>query len=154
MPANILPKPLRKQGNNAADKQDISKAMQLYTQLEQATSGTGNANFRFVELPACIAMIADYVKHGGKGPIPDITERRNMIKEFFYGILERERERQGISASSEKMLNVFMDVALSYDEFTIEDIEIASAGIGTESNDGLGRSPRPRFSESGLQRES
>jgi hypothetical protein len=58
-----------------------------------------------------------------------------MIKEFFYGILEREQERQEISASNEQMLNVFGDVALSYDEFSMEDIDIAGAGAGLKHQD-------------------
>ncbi|MDD9972723.1 MAG: NACHT domain-containing protein [Candidatus Poribacteria bacterium] len=120
-----------------ANSQDVKDAMQLYSQLEQATNGTGNANFRFVELPTCTAMIADYVKHGGKGPITDSIERRNLIREFFYGILERERERQTISTSSKDMLNIFMDVALYYNEFAIEDIEFVGSVIGSLDKDDL-----------------
>ena len=135
---NYFVKAFEEQSQSATNKQDVTNAMQLYSQLEQATSNTSNASFRFVELPTCTAMIADYVKQGGKGPITDSIEIRNIIKEFFYGILERERERQSISTSSEMMLKIFMDVALSYNEFTIEDIEIAGVGIGAASLGALG----------------
>lgn len=119
------------------NSQDVKNAMQLYSQLEQAPKGTGSAKFRFVELPTCTAMIADYVKHGGEGPITDSIQRRNLIREFFYGILERERERQTISTSSEEMLNIFMDVALYYNEFTIEDIEFVGSFNGSFDQDDL-----------------
>ena len=115
------------------------KAMQLYRQLQKASqlqkfsSEIDESDFRFVDLPACAAMIADYVKRGGRVPI-DLVEEKKIIDEFFHSVLARERERQRIDVSIEKMLSIFSDLAVSYDEFSLEDIQIAGLNVDVDES--------------------
>ena len=118
------------------DEEEIrNKAKQIYSQLDKETNDTGNENIRFVNLPACAAMIADYVMNGGKVPMISSNEMRNMINEFLSGVLDRERERQEIITGIDELRNVFGDVAISYMEFPIDALEIA--GLRNEDLDAI-----------------
>ena len=113
----------------------IQRAMQLHTQLRTDAKEKDGGVARFVDLPGCAAMVADYVKGGGSVPIADSTEWRNIIDGFFTGILERERVRQGISLKAEDTKAMFGDVAVSYSAFSMEDIEIAGADYELTGSD-------------------
>lgn len=80
-------------------------------------------------------MIADYVMNGGNVPMISSNEMRNMINEFLSGVLDRERERQGIVTGIDDLRNVFGDVAISYMEFPIDALEIA--GLRNEDIDAV-----------------
>ena len=117
------------------DEETRNRAKQIYSQLDKETNDAGNENIRFVSLPACAAMIADYVMSGGKVPMISSNEMRNMINEFLSGVLDRERERQGIITGIDELRNVFGDVAISYMEFPIDALEIA--GLRNEDLDAI-----------------
>ena len=102
-------------------------AIQIHSQLRKASGNGGSGAAFFVNLPACAAMIADYVEYGGGISIAASAQRRNIIDDFFTGILERERVRQGITLNAENAKAMFGDVAVSYSVFSMEDIAIASA---------------------------
>ena len=113
----------------------IQPAMQIHTQLRQAAKNGGSGAAAFVDLPACAAIIADYVRRGGRAPIADSAERHNIIDDFLTGILERERVRQGITLSTENAKAMFGDVAISYSVFSMEDVEIAGADYELSASD-------------------
>ena len=113
----------------------IQRAMQIHAQLRSSVEVGGSGAAFFVNLPACAAMIADYVRSGGGVPIAKNAEQRTIIEDFFTGILERERARQGITLSAEDAKAMFGDVAVSYSVFSIEDIEIAGADYELTDND-------------------
>ena len=112
----------------------LIKAKQIYNQLHKDVEKTGESNFHFVDLPACAAMIVDYVKKGGN--IPKFrTENKNIIDAFFSDILDRERERQKIATGLKEIRDVFEDVAISYDEFPMDALE--AAGLQHEDLDSV-----------------
>ena len=113
----------------------IQRAIQIHTQLRQAAENGGSGAAAFVDLPACAAMIADYVRRGGTAPITDSAERYNIIDDFLTGILDRERVRQGIAQSTENAKAMFGDLAVSYSVFSMEDVEIAGADYELSSSD-------------------
>jgi len=109
------------------------KAVQFYKILVSGT--TGDVGFHFVNLPDCADMIAEYVENGGSNLTLNSTEQRSMIKEFLFGILARERERQEIATGTKDIWKVFGDVAISFSEFEIEDLE--SAGLEERDRDSI-----------------
>ena len=117
------------------DEETRNKAKQIYSQLDREINDADNESIRFVNLPACAAMIADYVMNGGNVPMISSNEMRNMINEFLSGVLDRERERQGIVTGIDDLRNVFGDVAISYMEFPIDALEIA--GLRNEDIDAV-----------------
>ena len=113
----------------------IQRAMRIHAKLRSSVEAGGSGAAFFVNLPACAAMIADYVRSGGGVPIANNTEQRTIIEDFFTGILERERARQGITLNAEDAKVMFGDVAVSYSVFSMEDIEIAGADYQLTAND-------------------
>ena len=113
----------------------IQRAMQIHAQLRRSVEVGGSGAAFFVNLPACAAMIADYVRTGGKVLIANNAEQRTIIEDFFTGILERERTRQGITLNAEDAKAVIGDVAVSYSVFSMEDIAIAGADYELTDND-------------------
>ena len=70
----------------------------------------GGVRTQFVNLPLCVAMIADYVQSGG-GPIT-ADARRVLLEDFLLNICRREKERKNLNTSEANQLTSFQELAV------------------------------------------
>ena len=94
------------------DENRVREGMQIRRHLTSSPT-----HLHFVDLPSCAAMIADHIDNGGSSPIHiGGGSSSGVIDRFFTDILDRERERQGISLDVESTKDILSEVATSYSD--------------------------------------
>ena len=90
-----------------------NQALNVYRELVRGSHRPrqdGGVRTQFVNLPLCVAMVANYVKSGG-GPIT-ADARRVLLEDFLLNICRREKERKNLNTSEVNQLSSFQELAI------------------------------------------
>jgi hypothetical protein len=120
----------RKFFENDIQKQNM--AMQQYSELVAGSfrpRQDGGVRNQFVNLPLCVAMVAEYVRQGGSKIAAEGTTRQ-LLENVLLQICEREVTRKTLRTKAKDQLSAFQEVAVSEREsknpdFSLELLEIA-----------------------------
>jgi len=123
-----------------ADPHKRQQAIRLYRDLEKAAKpgtamGSKSARSKFVNLPVCVALVAEYVGDDG-GDEATYSYDVALTEKFLTQLCEREQTRQNLQASATVQMTALGEVAMEFVEqsnpdFASEDLE----AIGIESTD-------------------
>ena len=117
------------------------KAKQFYSELKKSQGKNVNED-SFFNLPASAMMIAHQIEKGGDADfsMTDKNEQHDPSRQLFLQILRRENIRQQTDTKVETMHQVFENIAITSNEFELDDIasdpkcEIQPNDIGKIAN--------------------
>ena len=112
------------------------RAMGIYKSLLKSANKPreeGGARSQFVNLPLCVAMVAEYVRNGGKEL--SAASSRQLIEKLLTDICQREVERKQLKTKAGDQLRAFQEIAMldssrTNPEFELEMLE--AAGIADQ----------------------
>jgi hypothetical protein len=108
------------------DKKKLSAANQQYRELVAGSFRPrehGGARAQFVNLPLCVAMIAEHVRQGGERI--SAVGTRQLLENVLLQICEREVQRKNLRTKAMDQLRAFQEVAISEEGATNPEFELA-----------------------------
>jgi hypothetical protein len=114
-----------------------SRATGVYKKLVDGSfrpKESGGTRAQFVNLPLCVAMVAEYVRSGGKDL--NVRNSRQLIEQLITDICQREVERKQLQTKARDQLGALQEIAVLDSprinpEFELDMLEAA----GIESSD-------------------
>ena len=114
-----------------SNQADQSRAIDVYKKLVDGSfrpREQGGSRAQFVNLPLCVAMVAEYVRSGGKDL--DVRNSRQLIEQLITDICQREVERKQLVTKARDQLRALQDIAILDSprvnpEFELEMLEAA-----------------------------
>lgn len=121
----------------ATDKQKRARSKELYERIVQANQlppTPGGARSQFVNLPACVSLLADIVDRGDSTELA-IGTPQGLAQSMLAFLCRRDRQRKALSTPTEAQLFAFAQVAAtSSSAFPQYSLDLLTAA-GFESSD-------------------
>ena len=99
-------------------KAQRATANSIYKKLSDAIHKPKESSARayFVNLPLCVALIADYVRDGGTQQEVEASSPQGLLRKLLEWVCRRETERQGLDANHREQIECFIELACLYPE--------------------------------------
>lgn len=91
------------------------KAKDLYEKIIQASNlptTPGGSRAQFVNLPACVALVADLIMRDADAKL-DISNPQHLAEEMLLSLCDRDRQRKSLQTSGATQLSAFAQLAAS-----------------------------------------